>query len=496
MDWLHYLLLAAFLLLLAAFLLLTCLWRNERTLRQTERTLRQTAEFSVQTLKSYLFGTRWQYIIDFQHTYMQISDQICYENFASTKTTVFPSFCPTVQNKKVADKDRRTSVSVKSGILSESRPFEKAHLIPHSESCNASWKVLFEPTLRSFAKKNKWYTKAQLLDMTLYGFRDQNCDARMANTGIVHNPFNILGIADQFQGLDLTCVVALLPYTIAGKPVTMESILSWDGEELTVLVLPHSIDIGKGYFGFIQNDGKYLSEVESNDPKVTNSIDIFNEYSLMISGCLAYAKLEDSTENKMILCQEYRKFLKTQTFMPCLKVPSKAGMLKIQGFPSRRVTLPGRRRSSTKSLDFSAPHPFLLVLRAMNAWCDFLHFYQAWPEWTKHIQRESLLRKDDILRTRLVILPGCCDVSRYEPDCILCKCNCLITSPELYCDLPEDLLEKAKMFTLRQIALSMDSCDAILELKSVVSRPAQTKRKQSRRSSSHSSALTERQGRE
>ena len=477
--------------------MVTCLWRNaEFSVRKLEFSVR-TLEFSVRTLKSYLFGTRWQYIKDFQHTYMQISDQFCYENFASTKTTVFPSFCPKVRYKEVANKDRRTSVSVKSGILSESRPFEKAQLIPHSKSCNASWKVLFEPTLRSFAKVNKLYSKAKLLDMTLYGFRDQNSDARMANTGIVHNPFNILGIADQFQGLDLTCVGALLPYEIGGKPVTMESILSWDGEELTVLVLPHSIDIAKGYFGFIQNDGKYLSEVESNDPKVINSIDIFNKYSLMISGCLAYEILEDSTENKMKLCQEYRKFLKTQTFMPCLKVPSKAGMLKVQGFPSRRVTLPGRRRSSTKSLDFSAPHPFLLVLRAMNAWCDFLHFYQAWPEWTKHIQRiAKSLHKDEILSTRLVILPGCCDVSSYEPDCILCKCNCLITSPELYCDLPEDLLEKAKMFTFRQIALSMASCDAILELKSVLSRPAEMKRKQSRRSSSHSSAMTERQGRE
>ena len=47
-----------------------------------------------------------------------------------------------------------------------------------------------------------------------------------------------------------------------GDPVTMESILSSDGEELTVLVLPHSIDIGKGYFGFIQMDGKCMSEVE------------------------------------------------------------------------------------------------------------------------------------------------------------------------------------------------------------------------------------------
>ncbi len=184
--------------------------------------------------------------------------------------------------------------------------------------------------------------------------------------------------------------------------------------------------------------------------------------------------------------------------MLCLAVPiKKAGMLKVQGFSSRKVTQPGRRKSSTRNLDFSAPHPFLLVLRAMNAWCDYLHLYQVWSEWTQHIQRitKGLSDGDELLRARLVILPGCCDVSRYEPDCIMCKCNCLITSPELYLDLPENLLEKAKMFIFRQRALSMDSCDAILQVKPVDSRiPAEKKRKKGLRSSSHSTTMTERTG--
>lgn len=155
-----------------------------------------------------------------------------------------------------------------------------------------------------------------------------------------------------------------------------------------------------------------------------------------------------------------------------MKVPNKTGILTVQGFPPREVTLPGRMSSSTRNLDFSSPHPYLLLLRALNAWFDYLHSYKVWPEWTHHIKEiaKGSPHGGALLSARLVLLPGCCDVSRYDPDCVQCKCNCLITSPELYGDLPEDLLEKAKMFIFNQIALSMDSCDSILEVKSDIAR--------------------------
>jgi hypothetical protein len=355
---------------------------------------------------------------------------------------------------------------------------------------------LFEPLLWAFAKANTLYTLPKLLDMMFYGFRDKTCDTKKANAGIVHNPFNMLGVADQFKGLDLSCRVALIPCEIGGERVTKESILSWNGEELTVLVLPQSIEVGTGYFGFSQMDGMYVNEIESNDPKVINSIDIFNELSLMISGRLAHDEIVVSTnENKVKLSNFFRQFLQTQETMPCLKVPGKHGLLKVQKFPSRSVTLPGRNKKATRNLDFSAPHPFLLVLRGMNAWCDYLHLHKAWPKWTEHIQKIAKKERggNELIRARLVILPGCCDVSRYEPDCILCKCNCLITSSEMYWDLADSLLEKAKMFIFAQIPLSMDSCDAILEIKSAVSRmtPTEMKRKKSRPSSSRSTARTE-----
>lgn len=97
----------------------------------------------------------------------------------------------------------------------------------------------------------------ELLDMTMYGFQEKNKRAKLANTGIIHNPFNVMAVADQFRVLDLSCVGAFIPFEIDGKPVTKKSILGWNGEELTVLVLPQSTHIGKGYFGFIDSDGMY-----------------------------------------------------------------------------------------------------------------------------------------------------------------------------------------------------------------------------------------------
>ena len=169
MDWL---VIALVILWVATFLLMVFFWRrSESALRRSELALRK--------MESYLFGTRWHYISDFRHTYMQISNKSCYGNFASKiKFTVFPLFCPLKRGLEVAFKDRRTSVVIKSGILSESRPYQKAHLIPHSASCNASWKLVFEPLLWSFAKTNTLYPLNKLLDMMLYGFRDENSNIR------------------------------------------------------------------------------------------------------------------------------------------------------------------------------------------------------------------------------------------------------------------------------------------------------------------------------
>jgi hypothetical protein len=103
-----------------------------------------------------------------------------------------------------------------------------------------------------------------------------------------------------------------------------------------------------GYFRFNQMDGMYVSEIQSNDPKVINAIDIFNKLALMISGCLAHDALTVSTTESKLKLRKfyiYRRFLKSQTKMPCLQVPGEQRMVKVQVFPSRKVNLPVPRRS-------------------------------------------------------------------------------------------------------------------------------------------------------
>ena len=425
-------------------------------------------------------GSRWLYLKDFYlDKVLPLRPAAEYPRFVSGITTVFVKFCPTRPGMIAAETTCRSQSKMQAGTISKG-PFEKAHLIPHCRTCHVSFKPLFKPMLRSISSSR--YSDDVLLDLMFCGFRRNSDDNRVRNSGILHNLFNLVGVDHQFQGMDLKTLIAFIPLTIDGQPVTIRAILEWEGEEVSALILPHTAEVGIEYFGFTHEAGEYVDDICCNDPMVQNAIDVFNEYLLMIVPYLSNYDVYTSGvgENKLLLCQVFREFCRNRSpRIPCLNQPlSQNRFLKVQTFPARQINFPdqgqsrARRASSVDSVDlkFSVPHPFFLLLRAINAWLDLLHVGSKWLEWSSYFQicmaKDRRFRgRKDMHKARLVLLPSCCDISMYEPDCVICKSHVVIGSPEAFSGLSEYLLRVAKMFVHTQATLTEGQAHGLLELR-------------------------------
>ncbi len=92
------------------------------------------------------------------------------------------------------------------------------------------------------------------------------------------------------------------------------------------------------------------------------------------------------------------------------------------------------------------PHPFLLFLRSLNAWFNFLHSGGRWPDWSAHLEKQGRVKVGDKSRTlcptdTLVILPSCRDIDKDCCSCILCKAADVSENEHLYTDMSTEVRE-------------------------------------------------------
>jgi hypothetical protein len=445
---------------------------------------------AVSELYSRLDGSRWMYLKDFSWQYLPSKHSRSYAILASKVSTVFSRFYPAGPGFKVVeDKRRRGSCKIQQAAVNCDFPYQVAHLSPHSAQCNSAWKPVYDP----FIKANSNYNKEENLEMALYGFRVKGTSPREAHSGITHNRLNMLAVPHQFEGMDQKSTLALLPLEIDGQPVTTKSILEWSGQAFAALILIHTPKEGISYFGLNAEKTRDppVVEMSSNDPQIENAINIFNEFLLLITACLGVETIEReagrNNEAKVELCRMFREFVaqsSTKT-IPCLQLPKRAGLVKVQYFPARPVVTPRTRQSeprprrSSSTLDFSSPHTFLLVLRALNCWFDWIHLKKIWPDWNTYFDRclhriKNVKMRNALRKARLVILPSCCDLNALDPDCVLCKCHILLNRPDAYPEIPCDLFEAAQMLVHGQVEPSWSDCQEILHL-----RPAERLRQES-----------------
>ena len=466
--------LCIFLIFIICFLIfIICLLKSKNMILESKNMILESKNMILESKKN---GSRWTYLKDFSWQYLPSANSTSFRSVASRVSTVFERFCPTGPGFEVAAKGRRRSWKIEKPAVNSKLPYQVAHLGPHSEKCNSAWKPVFDPLITA----NRHYAKAEILDMVMYGFRARGTNSREDYSGIIENPLNMLALPHQFEGMDQKTALALIPLEIDGQPVTIDSIMEWNGQAFSALILIHTAEDAINYFGFnADNAGDPpVVEMSSNDPLIKNAINVFNEFLLLITACLAVEDIvvETRCEAKVELCRMFRDFVaqKSTRTIPCLQLPKRAGLVKVQHFPRLDVMTPKtsrdqvRRRRSSSTLHFSSPHTFLLVLRALNCCFDWIHLNRIWPDWNKHFDR-NLLRKtkreqEALQVARLVLLPSCCDVNALKPDCVICKCHILLNRPDAYPEVPYSLIEAAQMLVYRQVEPCCPDCEGILQL--------------------------------
>ena len=174
---------------------------------------------------------------------------------------------------------------------------------------------------------------------------------------------------------------------------------------------------------------------------------------------LASKKLQAATTAKAQLCDIFRAFLRKGDDVPC---PSIDGVLdgvvmclKFQRLDGEQpVPLPNfgtetRGATQEQHVDAVLPHPFLLFLRTLNAWFNYLHKSEKWPEWKSYLNDQALpigtppLKRKLTSNDPLVILPSCCDMDIDSCTCVLCKAADVCENAELYPALPDGVWQAA-----------------------------------------------------
>ena len=418
--------------------------------------------------------SRWVTLMDLGRVENPVKAAKCYEEVASRTRPIFAEFSPPSGAAQL-EKHYRPKIMIKTGVL-DTAMFEKAHLWPYDQVCSKDWQPVITPWLQS--KSVHGLTFDQLVDMAVRGYSKVRGGNRIAHAGLAHGRFNFLGHPNQFYLLDLHQLSGCVPVQVGGNPVSIESILEWDGQETSALVLPADSSVAGSCRFRKPGANQTFFEIDAHDPLVENAIKVFSDIFLMMMPYLSQFKVADSPQKraKAELCKLLREFVKGN---PGIRVPcpdlskvEKDKKILVQNFPSRIVERPGQGRPPGSAVDNtnSSPHPFFLALRSINVWLTSNHLCGEWPSWDQHFRERcpdaaETTGKD---KEALVLLPSCCDVSD-NPDCIYCKSHLLISEPECYEDLDETLLDCAKKFIYLGVEYDDASFERVLQLRKISS---------------------------
>jgi hypothetical protein len=181
----------------------------------------------------------------------------------------------------------------------------------------------------------------------------------------------------------------------------------------------------------------------------------------MVVPFLAMQALNSVTTFKAALCRIFRLFLAEQKVMMCPFIDEKLDKCVVcLKFAKREAKFPNFGEGAGAAGDSGSPddgasagsdstvcpHPFLLFLRSLNAWFNFLHSYEHWGAWSAHLKKEEQCTVGNKTRTlcsadTLVILPSCRDIDKDCCSCILCKAADVSDNEHLYPDLSSELRE-------------------------------------------------------
>ena len=172
-----------------------------------------------------------------------------------------------------------------------------------------------------------------------------------------------------------------------------------------------------------------------SDPEVRAAVSVFIEVLVNVMGHLKEQVVAHNSthryQSKSEVSAEFRNFLKSQPGIDCPKLPDSGTVAVVE---------------LGEDSDFGNSHPFVLALKAINSWFNFLHQSNQMPEWVEYYIKNATLAK--LLRkgTPVVSMLTCRDHAGGLQSCLLCKYNEMLTAPFRFVDLDSDIIELARAY--------------------------------------------------
>jgi hypothetical protein len=337
--------------------------------------------------------------------------QVSYTDFIQKfDLSAFHNMLPADTRHPPSLKSRRTQSDRKG----RNQKFQAAHLIPVAPSCNCNWMPIFVPMFDH--PSCRIYPPTLAAEYFVYGVEvpgSNGSSKRAPEQGILPNPSNFICWAHQQVDLDDNPSIMFIPL----RDSACDYFSKTGKSKFLVFCSDPTIFVDSLTFKITHS----TNDVDCADPQVRKAVDVFNEVMLQVLGHIREhefildPKARQSTR-KAEAAKEFRCFLRNET-----------------GFP--RIQLPDHGRIAVLELDDESeqgnPHPLLLSIKSINAWCNFLHQTGQMPRWTAHLAAGLL----HLHNTPLVPFTSCRDHPDGVMTCRLCKAREILSNPERFTDL-------------------------------------------------------------
>ena len=242
---------------------------------------------------------------------------------------------------------------------SKYRNHELAHIVPHSRSRAALWTSVLAGILNLQIESPK--DESLFRKMIEGHYPSSHTDRRKEGSGLTHQPFNLIALAEQKTWWDENPSISIFPN------LSLDSMIKWDGEDYSAIVVKSSPIV----FQRIGAVNGNLFEWNGDDERVENSFKGFRDAaSLLIALMKGPVKETHAITTDYLLCESMQQYLAKQTtFLAPFPNKSEAVKYRVVKFSA------GKRFSDTPSSQgHPAPMPLLLIAKSLNGW--FSHLLQ------------------------------------------------------------------------------------------------------------------------
>jgi hypothetical protein len=317
---------------------------------------------------------------------------------------------------------------------------ELAHIVPHSRDRASLWTSVLADILNveidSYPKRSVF---AQMKEGFLGSFEAKN---RKRGTGLLHQPFNHIALAEQKTWWDDRPSVSIFPN------MSLNDMINWDGQAYSAVVVAASPYVVQR-IGAIYGD---LDEWNGEDSRVENTFRGFRDAASFLIASLKNHLIEQqmTVHEEYLLTGAMQHYLAgVKQFLAPIPKKSAANKYRVVNFSQGKMIMD----SASDTKGHPAPMPLLLVAKSLNGW--FSHLLQR--DKLKGFAIPEGFRGD---RRFCAIFPSC-RVDESDASCPVCLARAIVTQSDALPALDDLSYHEDEYERIEKIALCEETVDGV-----------------------------------